>query len=61
MATSEPEVNRRNDAGHAAPGKTADSSGVEASSFECLRADEGEISYSVVLGRYEFAGRMVQA
>jgi hypothetical protein len=61
MATSEADVNRQNDAGHATPGKTPDNSGVEASSFECLCADEREISYSVVSERYEFAGRMVQA
>ena len=46
---------------HATPGKTPDSSGVEASSFEFLRAEEGEISYSVVSGSYQFAGRKVRA
>ena len=61
MATSEADVNRQNDAGHATPGKTPDSSGVEASSFERLRAGEGETILSVGSGRYEFAGRMVRA
>lgn len=61
MATSEADVNRQNDAGYATPGKMPDGSGDEASSMECQRADEVEISYFVGSGRYEFAGRMVQA
>jgi hypothetical protein len=61
MATSEGDVNRQDDAGHATPGKIPDSSVVEAGGVEFLHAGGGETVLSVGSGRYVFAGRKVRA